>query len=207
MTLFTNNKLTLVVFFSSLTLAVLTACSDKEATNTGKTNVNAGTTASENNSDQVLTIAEQAANIAKNNIIIDTHIDVPYRLDEEYEDVSKATAKGDFDYPRAVKGGLDAPFMSIYIPSKLQKLGGSKALADKLIDDVENIVAQSPDGEIILTLGVQAQSVTDRDRRPDWPVYRLGAPAAQEANIIAEYIKNQDEVERRKKSDNFQVGF
>lgn len=25
--------------------------------------------------------------------------------------------------------------------------------------------------------------------------------------IIAEYIKNQDEVERRKKSDNFQVGF
>ena len=26
-------------------------------------------------------------------------------------------------------------------------------------------------------------------------------------DIIAEYIKNQDEVERRKKSDNFQVGF
>ena len=25
--------------------------------------------------------------------------------------------------------------------------------------------------------------------------------------IIAEYIKNQDEIERRKKSDNFQVGF
>ncbi|MBP6952612.1 MAG: transposase [Alphaproteobacteria bacterium] len=25
--------------------------------------------------------------------------------------------------------------------------------------------------------------------------------------IIAEYIKNQDEIERRKSSDNFQVGF
>ena len=25
--------------------------------------------------------------------------------------------------------------------------------------------------------------------------------------IIAEYIKNQDEIERRKRSDNFQVGF
>ena len=35
--------------------------------------------------------------------------------------------------------------MSIYIPSKLQKTGGSKALADKLIDDVETIVTQSPD--------------------------------------------------------------
>ena len=35
--------------------------------------------------------------------------------------------------------------MSIYIPSKLQKTGGSKALADKLIDDIEKIVQQSPD--------------------------------------------------------------
>ena len=25
--------------------------------------------------------------------------------------------------------------------------------------------------------------------------------------VIAEYIKNQDEIERRKRSDNFQVGF
>ena len=70
---------------------------------------------------------------------------MPYRLEEEYEDVSVATAKGEFDYPRAVKGGLDAPFMSIYIPSKLQKIGGSKILADKLIDGVEKIVQQSPD--------------------------------------------------------------
>jgi len=92
-----------------------------------------------------MNVDQLAEKIAKENIIIDTHIDVPYRLEHEYEDVSKATAKGDFDYPRAVKGGLDAPFMSIYIPSKLQKTGGSKALADKLIDDVEKIVLQSPD--------------------------------------------------------------
>ena len=91
------------------------------------------------------TFAQQAAKIAKETLIIDTHIDVPYRLEEAYEDVSKATKKGDFDYPRAVKGGLNSPFMSIYIPSALQKTGGSKVLADKLIDDVENIVRLSPD--------------------------------------------------------------
>jgi membrane dipeptidase len=90
--------------------------------------------------------AEQLANkIAKETIIVDTHIDVPYRLENEYEDVSKATKSGDFDYPRAVKGGLDAPFMSIYIPSELQKTGGSKELADKLIDEIEKITQQSPD--------------------------------------------------------------
>lgn len=85
-----------------------------------------------------------AAQIAKKYIIVDTHIDVPYRLEEEYEDVSHATPHGDFDYPRAKSGGLDAPFMSIYIPASLQKEGGSKALADKLIDMVDNIIKSSP---------------------------------------------------------------
>ncbi len=127
---FSLNKLALVTFCSALSL---TACEDKTAV------VNKTETASAMNVEQL------AKRIAKENIIIDTHIDVPYRLEHEYEDVSKATAQGDFDYPRAVKGGLDAPFMSIYIPSKLQKTGGSKALADKLIDDVEKIVQQSPD--------------------------------------------------------------
>lgn len=87
-----------------------------------------------------------AIEIAKKYIITDGHIDVPYRLEEQYEDVSHATESGDFDYPRAVAGGLDAPFMSIYIPAKLEfEGGGSKELADKLIDGVEKIVNDSPD--------------------------------------------------------------
>jgi len=88
-------------------------------------------------------LIEQATSIAKQRIIIDTHIDVPYRLEHGYEDISHSTKEGDFDYPRAVAGGLDAAFMSIYIPAELQKIGGSKALADKLIDTIEGIVNQS----------------------------------------------------------------
>lgn len=133
MTSFSLKKL---VLFSICSTVALTACGDKapiaEKAETAKIT-------------KADTITEQAARIAQTTIIIDTHIDVPYRLAEEYEDVSKATTQGDFDYPRAVKGGLNAPFMSIYIPSKLQKTGGSKELADKLIDDVEAIVEQSPD--------------------------------------------------------------
>ena len=78
-------------------------------------------------------------------IIVDTHIDVPYRLDEEWADISEATDGGDFDYPRAVAGGLNAPFMSIYTPAELQAKGGAKELAEKLIDLVNEIAAQSPD--------------------------------------------------------------
>jgi len=97
-------------------------------------------------SDKTETIEVQldAKQIAKTVLITDTHIDVPYRLNNKYEDVSNATEGGDFDYPRAVSGGLNALFMSIYIPPVLETIGGSKELADKLIDSVEAIVQKSP---------------------------------------------------------------
>ena len=87
----------------------------------------------------------QAEKLAQSLLIIDTHIDVPYRLNKHYEDISKATESGDLDYPRAVEGGLNAPFMSIYIPADLGETPESIALADKLIDDIEKIIKQSPD--------------------------------------------------------------
>ncbi len=89
--------------------------------------------------------AVQARQIADSAIIIDTHIDVPYRLERRPDDVTKATDGGDFDYPRAVAGGLNAPFMSIYTPASLEAEGRSKEVADSLIDLVEGIVEQAPD--------------------------------------------------------------
>jgi membrane dipeptidase len=90
-------------------------------------------------------MAATAAEIARSSIIIDTHIDVPYRIVDEWEDVSVATDGGDFDYPRAVAGGLNAPFMSIYTPAGLEAEGRSKEVAEELIDLVNRIVNESPD--------------------------------------------------------------
>lgn len=90
-------------------------------------------------------LVTKANTLAQKNIIVDTHIDVPYRLEEEWDDVSRATEGGDFDYPRAVAGGLNAPFMSIYTPASLEAEGGSKANAEKLIDMVYAIVDSAPD--------------------------------------------------------------
>ena len=87
----------------------------------------------------------RAAEIAQNSIIIDTHIDVPYRIVDAWEDVSEATDGGDFDYPRAVAGGLNAPFMSIYTPAELEAEGRSREVAESLIDLVNRIVSESPD--------------------------------------------------------------
>lgn len=93
-------------------------------------------------------IQKKANKLAHEYLIIDTHIDVPYRIEEEWEDVSEATAKGDFDYVRAKKGGLDVPFMSIYTPSSLEGADGdgseSYQVANRLIDSVEALVGRAP---------------------------------------------------------------
>lgn len=85
------------------------------------------------------------AQLAASNIIVDTHIDVPYRLQEKPADVTIALDSGDFDYPRAKRGGLDVAFMSIYTPAELEADGGSFDLAEELIDSVEAIVSRAPD--------------------------------------------------------------
>lgn len=89
--------------------------------------------------------APDATQIARSSIIVDTHIDVPYRIDTKPDDISAATDGGDFDYPRAISGGLNAPFMSIYTPAGLEAEGRSMEAADKLIDMVEGFVEQWPD--------------------------------------------------------------
>ena len=97
-------------------------------------------------------LKEQANKIAHKYIITDGHVDLPYRLrvtnfrfTKELIGIPIATDEGDFDYERAKKGGLDAPFMSIYIPSSYQKDGGAKELADSLIDMVQGIIEAHPD--------------------------------------------------------------
>ena len=96
---------------------------------------------------------QAAKEIAQTTIVVDGHVDLPYRmkvggftLKREVLDVSVRTPDGNFDYPRAKEGGLDAPFMSIYIPAANQAItGASKALADTLIAMTERIAATFPD--------------------------------------------------------------
>lgn len=104
--------------------------------------------------------AKQAQEISKKYVIADLHIDVPHRLHDSNEDISVATEGGDFDYPRAIKGGLDAPFMSIYIPANLEFEGEGKSfeLANELIDNVEAIVAANPEKFALATSPAEVQA-------------------------------------------------
>ncbi|MEX1274734.1 MAG: dipeptidase [Bacteroidota bacterium] len=86
----------------------------------------------------------KARKFAKQFILVDGHVDIPYRLRHKWEDISKRTETGDFDYVRAKAGGIDAPFMSIYTPSEYEQKGGAKALADTLIDMVYDLAKSHP---------------------------------------------------------------
>lgn len=98
-------------------------------------------------------IQRMADSLAQTYIIVDGHVDLPYRLnvnnfrlEREYLSIPVSSADGDFDYKRAKKGGLDAPFMSIYIPSAEQKKPDmGKLLAEKLISMIEGIATSIPD--------------------------------------------------------------
>lgn len=89
--------------------------------------------------------------IVRDSLIVDTHIDVPYRLQKTPDDVTAATEGGDFDYPRAVAGGLDVAFMSIYTPADIEDEGGPFAHAEMQIDMVERIAGKAPDKYAIAT--------------------------------------------------------
>lgn len=93
----------------------------------------------------------KAEALAQTFLIIDGHVDLPYRLWEGRddsgaltEDPSERTDRGEFDFPRAKAGGLNAPFMSIYVPAQLQTTGGAKRMADQLIDMVEGLAQRAP---------------------------------------------------------------
>lgn len=89
-------------------------------------------------------LAAEAEKLAHEFIIVDGHVDLPYRLKKKKEDVSVETEGGHFDYVRAKKGGLDAPIMSIYIPAA-KEMNGAMTLALELISSVEKLTIDHPD--------------------------------------------------------------
>jgi membrane dipeptidase len=89
--------------------------------------------------------SERAMALAQSMLIIDGHIDGPSTIANDGADIAAGDKVIDFDYARAKAGGLDAPFMSIYVAAAYEEKGGSRARADILIGLMEGVAAQNPD--------------------------------------------------------------
>jgi membrane dipeptidase len=157
----------------------------------------------------------EARRIAGTSIIVDTHVDVPYRLRSRPADISEATEGGDFDYPRAVEGGLNAPFMSIYTPGASEEEGTAYDIAESLIDAMEAIVAESPDkfaiaasvadvrahfeaGLISLPLGMENGSPIDGDLANLRHFYDRGIRYVSLSHGVANHLSDSSYDENRR---------
>ena len=98
---------------------------------------------------------EKAKKLSKENIIVDGHIDLPFRLykenllEEENINLNKNTS-GNFDTYKAKKGGLNCPFMAIYTPSEKSE-NESYTFANSLIDLVNNVIKSNKEFDYAFT--------------------------------------------------------
>lgn len=114
-------------------------------------------------------ISVNADEIAQDSLILDSHIDVPFRLWSQHlegleiDDISGST-NGDFDFIRARKGGLNVPFFSIYLPASTEEDGTSHKMANDLIDMVEDVVTLHPEKFLLIKSVDDLSSLTNKNK-------------------------------------------
>ena len=81
---------------------------------------------------------------------------------DEIENIAGST-KGDFDFLRAKKGGLNVPFFSIYLPASTQEDGTSHEMANQMIDMVEDIITINSDKFILINSVDDLASLKTKD--------------------------------------------
>lgn len=105
--------------------------------------------------------SDRARELADRFLIVDGHIDAPSTIANDGADIATGEKAIDFDYDRAKAGGLDAPFMSIYVAADYEDRGGAKARADILIGLMEAVAARNPDKFEIARTVEDARRIAD----------------------------------------------
>ena len=96
---------------------------------------------------QIFQTQNDQLSIHRRAIAVDMHADTTQRLLDERIDIAERLSDGHFDTVRAIEGGLDAQFFSIWVEPEL--FGGSGPVAIKRADDqiaaVHALVRQHPE--------------------------------------------------------------
>ncbi|WP_425409763.1 dipeptidase [Hyphococcus sp.] len=159
--------------------------------------------------------SDRAVELSKSLIIVDGHVDAPTSIAEDGADMATGNKAVDFDYPRARAGGLDAPFMSIYVAAKYEDTGGAKARADILIGLMEAVEARHPDkfaiaytpedvrrlheeGKIAMPLGMENGSPLEGDLKNLKHFYDRGVRYITLAHSKANHISDSSYDEDRR---------
>ncbi len=121
-------------------------------------------------------------------LVVDGHIDTPYAIYRDARDVALGDETLEFDYPKAVAGGLDAAFMAVYVPPRMEDDGTATEFANEMIDMVDGFAEDHPDKFAIATC------TEDIYRAKDLGLVALplgienGAPIAGDLNNLDHFI-------------------
>lgn len=103
----------------------------------------------------------RAMRLHRSAIVIDTHEDVPYRLDSKWIDIGKRNVTGHVDIPRLKEGGVTGPFFAAYVPASFAESGGSAKKALEEIELVHRLVGDHSE----LTFADSPADVRDAKRK------------------------------------------
>jgi len=103
----------------------------------------------------------RAHSIAKDALVVDTHIDTPSSLVNNSRDLSVRQSAGHFDFPRAVEGGLKLAFMVAFVP---QEETDAKGLAEQQLRTVEYLVRAAPDKFVLIRSAADASKLPGDSR-------------------------------------------
>jgi membrane dipeptidase len=102
-------------------------------------------------------LAQNAEKIHQNSIVVDTHGDILYNQIQSGIDIGKIQNTGNFDLPRAKKGGLDAQVFSIWCDAK-----GGFDMANRQIDSLYSLIKRYPDRIELVTNASQLKAAVQQ---------------------------------------------
>jgi membrane dipeptidase len=134
---------------------------------------------------------DRALALHRSAIVVDTHEDVPERLEKEWADFSVRGTTGHIDIPRWREGGMTAPFLAAYVDGDYAKTGGSAKKALEFIDLIHRLVEAHPldltfadsvagiraakkDGRIAVLIGIEGGHAIEDSLGALSSYYRLG---------------------------------
>lgn len=134
--------------------------------------------------------AQAAQALAQEAMIVDTHIDAPYRIKMKWEDLSVRTESGEFDHEQAREGGLDIPFLVVYTPPRTEDEGTSFQVANTLFDHIEALVGRAPDKFVLARNSAEAERAFEDGKMGLAIGMENGSPLEGKLENVA-YFKNR----------------
>ncbi len=136
-------------------------------------------------------LTQRALALHKSAIVVDTHEDVPERLEKEWVDLSARGKTGHVDIPRWRQGGMTGAFLAAYVNADFAKKGGSAKKALEFIDLIHRLVEAHPkdlvfadsvagirqakkDGKIAALIGIEGGHAIEDSLGALSAYYRLG---------------------------------